>query len=40
MRGFKEIKDACLTTWDGGGGGGGVMERSVDDIINTVETEQ
>ena len=29
-----------MTTWDGGGGGGGVMERSVDDIINTVETEQ
>ena len=34
MRGFKEIKDACLTTWDWGeaGGEGGVMELSVDDI--------
>ena len=36
MREFKEIKGACLTTWNwrGRGGGGGeswVMELSVDD---------
>ena len=41
MREFKEIKGACLTTWNGGGGGGGsVIELSVDDNINTVKPEQ
>ena len=35
MREFKEIKGACLTTWNRRGGGGSwVMELSVDDIID------
>ena len=36
MREFKEIKGACLTTWNrrGGGGGSWVMELSVDDNID------
>ena len=39
MRELKEIKGACLTTWNwrGRGGGGGeswVMELSVDDNID------
>ena len=34
MREFKEIKGACLTTWNQGGGGvGWVRELGVDDNI-------
>ena len=36
--GLKEIKGACLTSWNLGGGG--IVDLSVDDSNNTVEMEQ